>query len=92
MPNLNFIKEHGLKKFIDQQEKRIKLLETMIENFNDGRSKSFFCKTAVLLDLTSLKSSIDKAAQKIKQNDVKDKAKILKEILNKVVLREGIKW
>jgi len=95
MPNLNFIKEHGIKKFIEQQEKRIKLLETMIENFDDGRSRSFFCKGAALLDLTSLESSLDKATQRIKTDDIKSddikiKAKILKEILNGIALKEGV--
>ena len=66
----------------------------MIENFDDGRSRSFFCKVAALLDLTSLRSSLDKANQKIKtekikQNDVKNKAKILKAILNEIALVEG---
>ena len=59
MSNLKFIREHGVKKFIDQQEKRIRLLETMLENYNDGRSKSFFCKAAALLDITSLATSLD---------------------------------
>ena len=86
MPNLNFIKKHGIEKFIKQQRSRIKSLETMIENFDDGRSRSFFCKAAALLDLTSLTSSLDKATQKIKtdkieQNDVKQKAQILKKII-----------
>ena len=93
MPNLNFIKEHGIEKFMEQQKKRIKLLETMIENFDDGRSRSFFCKVAALIDLTSLRRSLDKAIEKIKtenikQNDVKNKAKILKTILNEVALEE----
>ena len=93
MPNLNFIKERGIEKFMEQQKKRIKLLETMIENFDDGRSRSFFCKVAALFDLTSLRRSLDKAIQKIKtekikQNDVKNKAKILKTILNEVALEE----
>jgi hypothetical protein len=93
MPNLNFIKEYRIEKFIEQQKKRIKLLETMIENFNDGRSRSFYCKAATLLELTDLSSSIDKATQKIKidninQKDLKNKAKILKEILNKIALEE----
>src|SRR4030042_778479 len=66
MPNMNFIKEHGLKKFIEQQKKRIKLLETMINNFNDGRSRSFFCRAAALLDLKNLKKSLDEAARKTK--------------------------
>jgi len=95
MPNLNFIKEHGIEKFIGQQKKRIKLLEAMIENFDDGRSRSFFCKAGTLLGLIDLKSSLDKATQKIKtdnikQNDVKNKAKILKAILNKIALKEGV--
>jgi hypothetical protein len=95
MPNLNFIKKHGIKKFIEQQRSRIKLLETMIKNFDDGRSRSFFCKAAALLDLTGLTSSLDKAAQKIKtdkirQNDVKNKAKILKEIINEIALKERL--
>ncbi|MBA7573012.1 hypothetical protein ES708_14801 [subsurface metagenome] len=95
MPNLNFIKEHGIEKFMEQQKKRIKLLETMIENFDDGRSRSFFCKVAALFYLTSLRRSLDKAirkikTEKIKQNDVKNKAKILKTILNEVALEDRL--
>jgi len=89
--NLNFIKNYGIEKFIVQQKKRIKLLETMIENFDDGRSRSFFCKVAVLLDITGLRSSLGKAtrkirAEKIERNDFKNKAKILRTILNEITL------
>lgn len=95
IPNLNFIKEHGIKKFIEEQRKRIKFLETMIADFNDGRSRSFFCRAAALLDLKHLESSLDKATRKIKtdkikQNDVKNKARILKEIINEIACREGV--
>ena len=94
MPNLNFIKEHGIKIFIAQQKKRIKLLERMIENFDDGRSKSFFCKAACLHDLTNLESSLNEATQKIKTDnikldDTKVKTKILKEILNVIAFKKG---
>jgi len=95
MPNLNFIKEHGIEKFVGQQKKRIKLLETMIVNFDDGRSRSFYCKSAALLDLKTLENSLDKAIQKIKTdnikpNDTKTKAKILKGILSGIALKEGV--
>jgi len=95
MLNLNFIKEHGIKEFIDQQKTRIKLLERMIENFDDGRSRSFFCKAACLLDLTSLESSLNKEIQKIKtdnikMDDTKVKAKILKENLKKIAFKKGV--
>ena len=95
MPNSSFIKEHGIEKFVGQQKKRIKLLETMIVNFDDGRSRSFYCKSAALLDLATLENSLDKAIQKrktdnIKPNDTKTKAKILKGILSGIALKEGV--
>ncbi len=94
MSNLNFIKEYGIERFIEQQKKRIKLLETMIENFDDGRSRSFFCKATALLDLKNLEDSIDKAIQKmrsdnIKPNDTKIIARILKDIINEIAIKNG---
>ena len=95
MPNLNFIKEHGIKALIEQQRKQIGLLETMIDNFNDGRSRSFFCKATALLDVTSLENSLDEAARRIKTanikpDDIKTKAKILKDILNEIAVKGGV--
>ena len=93
LPNLLFIKEHGISKFLVQQEERIKLLKTMIKKFDDGRSRSFFCRAAVFYDSKALAGSIAKAAkiiraEKIKQNDRKSKARILKTIINKISLVE----
>jgi hypothetical protein len=95
MLNLNFIKEHGIEKFAKRQKKRIKLLKTMIENFDDGRSRSFFCKATALLNLTSLEDSLNRAIQiiksnNIKPNDAKSKAKILKDILNEIAFKDGV--
>lgn len=92
IPNLIFIKEYGIERFIEQQNVRIKLLETMITNFDDGRSKSYFCKAASLLELTTLTGSLDLATRQIIScnidlNDKKSKAKILKEILNEMSLK-----
>lgn len=87
MLNLNFIREHGIEKFMDQQEKRIRLLERMIEDFDDGRSRSFFCRAACLHELASLESALNEASEEITrddigQDDAKAKARILKEILD----------
>jgi hypothetical protein len=87
MRNLRFIKEYGIDQFINQQTKRIKLLESMIANYDDGRSRSFFCRAACLYDISSLESALNEAIQKIETNhiqpdDIKGRAKILKGILN----------
>ena len=87
MPNLSFVKEHGIERFAEQQKKRIKLLERMIASFDDGRSRSFYCKSAALLDLAALENSVDKAIERIETgntnpNDTKTNAKILRAILS----------
>jgi hypothetical protein len=86
MPNLKFIREHGINEFMEQQRKRMAMLETMIERFDDGRSRSFYCRAAALLDVTSLGGAIAEADRKIQtdrveQDDRKRKAKILKTTL-----------
>jgi hypothetical protein len=95
MLNLKFIKEYGIESFIDNQKKRIRLLEKLIQDFDDGRSRSFFCKATALLDINSLEDSLIKAIQKVKSvkirsTDIKTKAKILKDILIESALNEGI--
>ena len=95
MANLNFIRENGIKQFIEQQQQRMRLLEIMLEKFDEGRSRSFFCKAAAFLDVTSLQRSLNKATQKIKtdkikQTDVKMKTKTLKTILSEIASKEGV--
>ncbi len=93
--NLNFIKKYGIKKFRAQQKKRIKLLETMISNFNDGRSRSFYCLATTLLTIPTLESTLDDANKKIKSinvksDDTKTRAKILKAFLNEAANKERV--
>ena len=92
--NLRFIKEQGIKDFIKRQETRIYLLQTMLEGYDDGRSKSFFCRAAALLDPQALKGAL-KQAKKLMQagggatRHPSDKAKLLRGILAEAALREG---
>jgi hypothetical protein len=95
MSNLNSIKEHGIKRFVEQQRRRIKLLEKMIAGFDDGRSRSYFCRSVALLDPASLESSLSAAIRKVKADhvqpkDVKTKAKILRGILDDLGVKAGI--
>jgi len=95
LPNLFFIKERGTRKFVEQQRKRIRLLETMIDKFDDGRSRSFFCRAAVFHDAKALANSMDKAARmikinRIKQGDRKGKARILRTILDELPLADAL--
>jgi hypothetical protein len=93
--NLTFIRNHGVKKFIEQQNQRIKLLKTMLNNFDEGRSKSFYCLAATLLPIEGIEHALDEANQKLKVdrskgNNRKVKAKMLKAVLYGLAAKEGI--
>lgn len=98
LSNLRFIKEKGIKEYVKLQEQRIGLLETMIEGYDEGRSKSFFCRAAALLEPEALKGSLNKAKELIgaggsgtsDTSDTSDKAKMLRGILAEAALCEGL--
>ena len=87
--NMSFIKKNGLKRFLGQQEKRILLLEKMLDDFDDGRSKNLYCLAAALLSVKALEGAIKKV-EKNKCVDKKEMAKVLKEVLNELAEREGL--
>ena len=94
-PNLDFIRKHGVEKFIEQQKERIKFLKDMLEGFNEGRSQSFYCIAAALLSVDDVGKSIDSAKREVKtldvrKDDVKSKAKILRKIIQDVADKKGI--
>jgi hypothetical protein len=92
LPNLTFIKKHGIEKFLEQQKVRMTFLRTMLDEYDDGRSKGYYCRASALLDPRTLKSSIGIATVKVKEghireNDVKAKARILRAVLDEHMSR-----
>ena len=86
LPNLFFIKRHGIAQFIRRQRARMRMLKVMIAEYNDGRSRSFFCRAAVFLESASLHASMLKAGKLIQErgirkNDMKSRATILRSVL-----------
>ncbi|MFX0027585.1 MAG: DUF3795 domain-containing protein [Candidatus Hermodarchaeota archaeon] len=95
LTNLHSIKNGGIEEFMEQQEKRIKFLQTMLENFNEGRSKSFFCLAAALLPIENLELALKNSNEQIKRegielNNLKARSKILKANCNQYAERKKI--
>jgi hypothetical protein len=95
LSNLRFIKDEGVDQFIELQKTRIGLLETMIKGYDEGRSKSFYCRAAALLDPKTLKGSLDKAEELTKacgssRSDMSQRAKVLRAVLAEATLCEAI--
>jgi hypothetical protein len=93
--NLRLIKENGLKQFLTQQKKRIELLKNMLEDFNEGRSKSFYCLATALLSIKDLERVFKKTINKIQEEgidlkDLKTKSKMLKENISKLAKEKSV--
>lgn len=95
LTNLNLIKDNGLDRFIEQQKQRIVFLKMMLENFNEGRSKSLYCIASALLPLDDLEHALNKTNNQIKVegielSDLKSKSKILRTFLNQYASKKNI--
>lgn len=86
-PNLLQIRDVGIEKFMEQQKLRIHLLGVMIDRFDDGRSRSRFCRAAAAADPADLKKTLAAAEAQIRRegiatDDRKRRAKILRSLLD----------
>ncbi|MFX0011243.1 MAG: DUF3795 domain-containing protein [Candidatus Hermodarchaeota archaeon] len=95
LQNLDDIKQNGIRQFLEQQTSRIDILQSLLNSFNEGRSKNFFCIATTLLPIDSLTNAIEQAKRKIEEEeinpeDLKSKSKILKEFLNQYAKNQNI--
>ena len=88
-PNLWFIREHGIDDFVQRQAERMRVLQSMLHGFDDGRSKSFFCKAAGAHEVAELRAAIAQArriakSDRIAQDDRKGRAQVLRGLIQQL--------
>ncbi len=93
--NLRAIKERGLEGFEAQQRRRIELLQTMLGEFDEGRSKSYCCAACALLPLDELETAVGKARKEVEAagipgEDKKSRAGVLHRLLDAAAERLGV--
>ncbi|MBN2029905.1 hypothetical protein JW824_06625 [bacterium] len=91
--NLHQIKGTGLESWLKEQKKRQALLESLLQNYNEGRSMSFFCKTCTRMPIDQINEAIKEAKEKLilENVDTSDKkAKALKSIIKNLAFHDNI--
>jgi hypothetical protein len=64
---------------------REQLLKEMLQEFNEGRSKNYYCISATILEIEELKNAIIEAKERSKGiEDIKQRSKILHSILDEI--------
>ena len=91
--NMSYIRDHGLNAFLEQQSQRISILEQFLLEFDDGRSKTFFCLATTLLPIPALEGAVDETMNIVKDKGLdnrKEKTKILRNILEREAEKEKV--
>jgi hypothetical protein len=87
--DINFIQVNSIKIYDEQQKIREKLLIRMLSEFNEGRSKSYYCIAATVMDIDELRNSLEAAAATSKSLSVKERSKKMHAILDSIALKKG---
>ena len=89
--DLEKAKEIGLEAYITEQNEKVEILRELLNNYNDGRQKSFFCIAVNLLDLRDIRRIMDQVHSEINPDDpVKEKSKTVARLLQAVADERSI--
>jgi hypothetical protein len=83
-----YIMKNGVAAFEKVQKEREKFLGKMLKEFNEGRSKSYYCIAATVMDITELKQALAKAGMKSKGLDIKGKSRTLHFLLDEIARKK----
>lgn len=86
--DIRFIQQNGVEKFEKMQKIREHLLKEMLQEFNEGRSKSYFCIVATVMEIEEIKEALEKAKTTSKGLSIHEKSKLLHSILDEIAKRK----
>jgi hypothetical protein len=58
LPNLDRIREVGLEIYLEEQRERLRLVEQLLADYNEGRSMSFYCRACALMPPDLIRQAI----------------------------------
>ena len=90
------MKEMGVEAYNYAQRQKLEILELLLEGYNDGRRKSFFCLAVNLLDLEDLKTVMEHLAEekKLESLTLKEKSAYVVKQFQSLAEQRGVvlKW
>ncbi|MBI4285006.1 MAG: DUF3795 domain-containing protein [Chloroflexi bacterium] len=87
--DIAFIREKGVAEFQRQQIIREEMLRRMLADFNEGRSKSYYCVAATVMEVPELEAALIEAQRTSAGLSIKEKASQLRAVLDSLALQKG---
>ena len=90
------MKEMGVEAYNSEQMQKLEIWKLLLEGYNDGRRKSFFCLAVNLLDLEDLKTVMEHLAEekKLESLTLKEKSAYVVKQFQSIAEQRGVvlKW
>ncbi|MDD5530107.1 MAG: DUF3795 domain-containing protein [bacterium] len=86
--DIAFIQKNKVPEFEKLQKIREQLLREMLQEFNEGRSKSYYCIASTVLEIEELKKALTIAKKNSKGLEIKEKSKSLHSILDNIAIQK----
>ena len=87
--NIRMAKDN-LEQFNEEQEERENLLREMLREFNEGRSKTYYCIASTVCEIKDLKRILNEAKEQSKGLDIKKKSNILHDLLSQLAEKQNL--
>ena len=83
--NFSLIQKHGIEEFARREMAKMELLGYLLESFDEGRSKAFYCTSCQLLPLDMLKAAVAEAETEMNERtDVKEKSRLVRAAISRL--------
>lgn len=60
------------------------MLKEMLQNYNEGRSKSYYCIAATVMQIDELKDALIQVKKDAKNLEIKEKSRVLHSMLDEI--------
>lgn len=84
------LKKVGVKAYQKEQSEKAAILNELLENYNDGRKKAFFCLAVNLLELDDLRKGMEQIKEEGSGLSIKEKAAHIAGLLREISDQKGI--
>ena len=87
--NISAITQSGIDSFEEQQRAREQILTEMLAEFNEGRSKSYYCIAATVMEIEELREALNQAREESEEIGIRDKSRVMHSVLDSIASKRS---
>jgi hypothetical protein len=82
-------KEMGIDAYLEEQREKKRILERLLEDYNDGKQDVFYCRVVNMLELEALKEIMEDADKRAQSLNAREKVELMKTLMYKCAEERG---